>query len=745
MAIAQQPLDDFRGDNLSVRQFGVVMDGSTDDTANFQLAMNACASLGAALMIPGDTPLLCSRVRLPSGLILIGRPGATVLQKDGSASSGTPFVANQTQTGGGNSDILLQGLTFDANAGNQTAVNVDTMHIRNMTNITLRGCGFQNSVRGHVFGELITGISIEDSQFSNWGTGNIGAIYLASRNGNNFGGTGGPITGIRIRGGTVDGRVSHSSCIKIDADLANPSSQIIISDLFVYPGDAPADDTLGIELFSGVNSHGGFNHFEVANCVVIGENNTNTRIFGISLGGSGGKYGSVHGCSLADCRAFGIETIASHVKVMDNDSVGCGPWTVDAGAASLEDVDISHNQVVEPTFQFGFFNCIHAIAHFTAGTGPYSITDLRISENFCSSSAIPSNNLVIVENQTGGIIKSVQILDNEIVGAGFGSGSGLSVGPNVGPYDLMTVRGNVFRDLAIGINPGGTNGRYLFNRFSNVGAPIGAPFHPTDSSLEILESNGVFVAQTLQISGMPRLTLQPTGDITIPNETATIQTGNALPSSPNKIYINDVNFGSDKQGGVISVNSRWDGFPNWVKNPDSLSNSAMFVVFGANRFAVRFGLAGNSDGSDPGTAAFIVDNGDAIHCEIPLKLRQFLGLSATTPLKAQNDGSLVAGAINLGSPTEVSGAFTTGNILTWGLNAIAQTAIIALNHGGTGATTAGGARINLDVYSKAEVDALIDTVQTELDNFIIADYGTHFHTVSVPSTPFFGNTSGVSH
>jgi len=63
---------------------------------------------------------------------------------------------------------------------------------------------------------------------------------------------------------------------------------------------------------------------------------------------------------------------------------------------------------------------------------------------------------------------------------------------------------------------------------------------------------------------------------------------------------------------------------------------------------------------------------------------------------------------------------TTQTFQNW-LSAAWSSIVLAVAGGGTGATTAAGARTNLDVYSTAEVDALVEAANTTAENVLSAN------------------------
>ena len=107
-------LDDW----VSAKQFGARGDGTTDDAAALQAAMNFAASSGLELIAPEkDTFLIGSGLSIPSGL-QANFKGSTIKRKSGSVFN---MLANTSGTG-----IKLQNLVVDGNkaADGRVATNV---------------------------------------------------------------------------------------------------------------------------------------------------------------------------------------------------------------------------------------------------------------------------------------------------------------------------------------------------------------------------------------------------------------------------------------------------------------------------------------------------------------------------------------------------------------------------------------------------------------------------------------------
>lgn len=65
----------------------------------------------------------------------------------------------------------------------------------------------------------------------------------------------------------------------------------------------------------------------------------------------------------------------------------------------------------------------------------------------------------------------------------------------------------------------------------------------------------------------------------------------SLPSNPNIVTWNPLNFGEPHQGGWFSVNSKSEVYPAWSKTSTGIHDDAMFVRMGATQFEIRIGPA----------------------------------------------------------------------------------------------------------------------------------------------------------
>jgi len=140
-------LADRFADVLSVRDFGAVGDGVTDDSGAIQAAINRAVTFTPpkTVFIPAGTYLLQTRLIAlanTSRLTLRGEPGVTTLMISATNSSNCSALLYQANT----SDITLRDLIFDGNAANNTT-NVFAMvgPVSPSRGLKVERCHFQNS------------------------------------------------------------------------------------------------------------------------------------------------------------------------------------------------------------------------------------------------------------------------------------------------------------------------------------------------------------------------------------------------------------------------------------------------------------------------------------------------------------------------------------------------------------------------------------------------------------------------
>jgi hypothetical protein len=161
----------------NVKDYGAVGDGVANDYTAFANAVAALkAAGGGTLLIPPGTYDLLSRVRLCPNIRVFG-PGATITK----SSTSNGYVVFYTGSdgikgyGSGDSNIVIEGLTFLGNFATNGGIGVGGFH--HSDNITIRNCRFiQCAGMGHVFDlNGCSNITIRDSIFQ--GFNNAGGGY----------------------------------------------------------------------------------------------------------------------------------------------------------------------------------------------------------------------------------------------------------------------------------------------------------------------------------------------------------------------------------------------------------------------------------------------------------------------------------------------------------------------------------------------------------------------------------------
>ncbi len=126
---------------VSVKDFGAVGDGVTDDTAAIQATLNS----GGQVEFVSGTYLITSTLNIPSDTKLVGNGKDTAIKLANGAN--THMLQNVNYRSGSNDNITIDGLVIDGNVANQTnngAYDKHGIRFNNTTNVVVSNCIVKN-------------------------------------------------------------------------------------------------------------------------------------------------------------------------------------------------------------------------------------------------------------------------------------------------------------------------------------------------------------------------------------------------------------------------------------------------------------------------------------------------------------------------------------------------------------------------------------------------------------------------
>jgi hypothetical protein len=457
------------GDNF----IQIVDTGSTDYTQIIDAAIGKLTS-GGTLYFPVGT-FTATSITVDQEIRIEG-PG-TIQQKASSAVAYTPFI-NVTAD-----NVWFDGVTIDGNKANQgTVTDAYLLKFSNgADNCKVTNCRIINSTGDCIRANSADNLEIVGNYFSNWWSQNVGAITVYNQDGN------ATLTGLRIRNNYIDGATSDSGGIKIAANSTYPAYNIIISGNHVLAGSSASYDTLGIELYS-TDSTVGFYGVTIDSNVVVADNDTNTRLWGISATYSNSI--TISGNSVYNCNHVGIEAPGGlNVSVVGNSCTtnGSGDYGILIGRSSQ--VTVNGNTSI------GFLNGIYIAAWETA----VSCLNIIVSNNliYPDDGANPSNASgvsVVTANNAGNIVRRVLIVGNMVVG----NNTDYQYGVVVGMYDSGTISdvfitGNFLYNLSYGVYRSSETNTIITNNYDlSVDTLLtGTAGSGENSSLQVWNAGGI--------------------------------------------------------------------------------------------------------------------------------------------------------------------------------------------------------------------------------------------------------------
>lgn len=146
-------IDSKLGEMISVKDFGAVGDGTTDDRAAIQAGLESCITLGKTLFFSQGTYAMSSfhpdtvgsAIQLnlinPTGVLSMVGDRATIKTTVATHASHMLYVRSAEN----GKDINLEGLTFDANFKSQSGFRHDERQ-QSVTTVTVNNCTFKNGL-----------------------------------------------------------------------------------------------------------------------------------------------------------------------------------------------------------------------------------------------------------------------------------------------------------------------------------------------------------------------------------------------------------------------------------------------------------------------------------------------------------------------------------------------------------------------------------------------------------------------
>jgi Pectate lyase superfamily protein len=356
-------------------------DGSTDDTAAIQSAINSAAAHATKLVLPRGTCMLSAQtISLPDGLNLQGAGrDATTIRRISNVNNASDMFRLTGTTG----TVTITGITLDYNRSQQTAgSDIIGTSATTITNFTLQRSRLINAWQRGIYFHVPVGavfpsnITISDNDFQ----GN-GRAYSQRTDENNGDIAISPVNGMRILGNT-------------------------------------AENTHGSFLMCGT----GGNPSGMGNIVITGNVLKGTEGFGIALGGGG--PGTAHGAnvtirdndfSMANSRQNDIDVAYWDTVVIDHNSLIGGSCA--SGCAAIGDAPPSSHVTVTNNTVVGN-PALPSNACIALG-GPGEI----ISGNTCSGAG--GSGIVLMGDVTGStasVIENNTVKNNNQAQIGFHAG-----------------------------------------------------------------------------------------------------------------------------------------------------------------------------------------------------------------------------------------------------------------------------------------------------------------------------------
>lgn len=517
---------------LSVRSFGAVGNGTTDDYAAIQAALNQAHTSGQPLLFPAGTYFISKHLEIGSNTTILGY-GATIkrgFNLDASNYGSTVWLVRNSSTDTVCSNVHIFGLTFDNNGSTYNTVSQNIVTIGGKTS------------NGVTESFTANNISFIDCTFEKWI--NNHALDVASTK------------GLKVIRCIFRGVKYDKSLVDASDEYAWKRREAIQSDDSPVVANYNSDWLIDGNLFEGIDStfvaprsglgqHGGVNNinakyrnFRIVNNTFLGCGYAALTLFGISDSVVSGNY-------IKDC-FFGIELTTRYSNsgttlyrmpsdniIIDNNTfiqeaynkysgknVPFDPGnTTDTYTADCIVIKEGHDNVTGTSFAnvpFGPDNVMitnNTIVGFYAAVRSFGFTNSRICNNY-------------VNDSYGAFAcagQNIEISDNMLVNAGYGirfNASSWGYAPNDNNENTcqkVTIKNNVLvtseaNNCKISANDAATGVVFSYKFVNITGNVFYDEYNGTDANIayittgansaSVIQDNAVYAKKARSISAI---------------------------------------------------------------------------------------------------------------------------------------------------------------------------------------------------------------------------------------------------
>jgi len=269
-------------ETVSVKDFGAVGDGVTDDSAAIQAAVTSLTAGGTVFFPKGTYQLLTDIQFSVSNLTFYGETGASTLRKGSAASNEYIFRATGTGT---LSNIVFRELQLTTQrisaSGTQALINIDGQTVNGLT---VENCVFSNTTAycNSIFAKAATGKTIARVRILNnqiLSSNRMGFEIINHDNGSTY-----SVSDVLVSGNIF------ASCASMGVSISGPIEKVVIDDNTFTNCTTNSVEIVGPRgchitnnVFSGttgslISSSGGLS--SVGSGIVISDNTTNGTVTG---------------------------------------------------------------------------------------------------------------------------------------------------------------------------------------------------------------------------------------------------------------------------------------------------------------------------------------------------------------------------------------------------------------------------------------------------------------------------------